>query len=107
MRTFSPLNTFRIFDQMSPLRHDNHVTVPVHREQGINASLDELLGTLALRSVGEDRFAVESATPGNPGRIFGGQLLAQAVVGAAATVVGKDIHSLHATFVRAGTPDAP
>jgi acyl-CoA thioesterase-2 len=26
------------------------------------------------------------------------------VVGAAATVIGKDIHSLHATFLRAGTP---
>ncbi len=80
----------------------------MHRQPGlIDASLDTLLGALALRTIGEDQFAVEPATPGAPGRIFGGLLLAQAVVGAAATVEGKDIHSLHATFVRAGTPGTP
>jgi acyl-CoA thioesterase II len=108
MRIFSSLNMVRIFDQMFGLRHDIRVTVPVVQQPGIiEASLEDLLAALALRSVGEDRFVVEPATPLTPRRIFGGQLLAQAVVGAAATVEGKDIHSLHATFVRAGTPGAP
>ena len=73
----------------------------------IEASLVGLLGALDLEVVGDDRFRVEPSTWGTPGRVFGGQLLAQAVVGAAATVDGKDIHSLHATFVKAGTPGAP
>lgn len=73
----------------------------------IDASLDALLAALDLRAVDDDRFAVEPARSGMPGRVFGGQLLAQAVQGATATVAGKDIHSLHASFVRAGTPGAP
>ena len=75
----------------------------------IGASLDELLAALDLRPCGDDRFAVESApaSGGTPDRVFGGQLLAQAVMGASATVTDKDIHSLHATFLRAGTPGAP
>jgi acyl-CoA thioesterase-2 len=73
----------------------------------INASLDDVLAALELRSCGEDRFAVEPARSGTSDRVFGGQLLAQAVVGASATVTGKDIHSLHATFMRAGRPGAP
>ena len=85
------------------------MTVSVHRRRLdiIDASLDDLLGALTLLSVGEDQFIVAPATPGTPGRIFGGLLLAQAVIGAAATVEGKDIHSLHATFVRAGNPGTP
>jgi acyl-CoA thioesterase II len=75
--------------------------------RAIDASLDDLLAALDLRPVDEDCFAVEPAGPGTAGRVFGGQLLAQAVVGASATVTGKDIHSLHATFMRAGTPGAP
>jgi len=73
---------------------------------GISASLASLLAALDLRRLDDDRFAVEPASSGVAGRVFGGQLLAQAVVGASATVAGKDIHSLHATFLRAGTPGA-
>jgi acyl-CoA thioesterase-2 len=75
--------------------------------KAINASLDDVLAALDLLPCGEDRFVVEPARSGTSDRVFGGQLLAQAVVGAAATVTGKDIHSLHATFMRAGTPGAP
>jgi len=73
----------------------------------MNASLDDLLAALVPRPLGDDRFALAPTTSSTPHRVFGGQLLAQAVVGAAATVEGKDIHSLHAAFVRAGTPGAP
>jgi acyl-CoA thioesterase II len=80
----------------------------VNEELGasIHSSLDDLLAALDLREAAEDRFVVEPPTSGPPGRVFGGQLLAQAVVGSAATVDGKDIHSLHAAFVRVGTPGA-
>jgi acyl-CoA thioesterase-2 len=74
--------------------------------RAINASLDDLLAGLDLRPCGGDRFVVEPSRSGPSDRVFGGQLLAQAVVGGSATVVGKDIHSLHATFLRAGTPGA-
>jgi acyl-CoA thioesterase-2 len=76
-------------------------------DAAIGASLDDLLVSLDLRAIGEDRFAATPQTTGPVSRVFGGQLLAQAVLGASATVVGKDIHSLHATFVKAGTPGAP
>ena len=75
--------------------------------RAINSSLDDLLAALDLRPCGEGCFAVEPARFGRSDRVFGGQLLAQAVVGASATVSGKDIHSLHATFLRTGTPGAP
>jgi acyl-CoA thioesterase-2 len=74
--------------------------------EAIGESLDRLLAFLELRPTGADRFEVEPTTADPTGRVFGGRLLAQAVAGAAATVEGKDIHSLHATFVRAGTPGA-
>jgi acyl-CoA thioesterase-2 len=75
--------------------------------RAINASLDDLLVALDLRPCGDDCFTVEPARSGTPDRVLGGQLVAQAVVGASATVSGKGIHSMHATFLRIGTPGAP
>ncbi|HEY6428786.1 MAG TPA: acyl-CoA thioesterase domain-containing protein [Acidimicrobiales bacterium] len=75
--------------------------------RAIDASLDELLAALDLRPCGDDCFAVEPASSGRSDRVFGGQLLAQAVVGASGTVTDRAIHSLHASFLRAGTPGAP
>jgi acyl-CoA thioesterase-2 len=73
----------------------------------INASLDDLLAALDLRPQDDGCFFVEPSATATSDRVFGGQLLAQAVVGASATVTGKNIHSLHATFMRAGRPGAP
>jgi len=75
--------------------------------RAIDASLDDLLTAVDLRPAGEGCFTVEPTSSGRPDRVFGGQLLAQAVVGASRTVADKFIHSLHASFLRAGTPDAP
>jgi acyl-CoA thioesterase-2 len=75
--------------------------------RAIDASLDDLLAALDLHPCGDDCFAVEPARSGTSDRVFGGQLLAQAVAGTSATVTDKDIHSLHATFMRTGTPGAP
>ncbi|XVQ14134.1 acyl-CoA thioesterase [Spirillospora sp. CA-255316] len=72
--------------------------------QAILASLDGLLAALRLRPAGDDAFQVPSEPGRLHDRVFGGQLLAQALRAATATVSGKDPHSLHAAFVEAGTP---
>lgn len=69
-------------------------------------ALDGLLGALGLEAVGPDRFRVR-AEPGRFDRIFGGQILAQALLAASATVEGKEPHSLHAYFVEGGVPEQP
>jgi acyl-CoA thioesterase II len=83
------------------------VSVTGDLDVAIQTSLDNLLAALDLRPVGEDRFRLPAESVSMFDRAFGGQLLAQAVVGAAATVEGKEIHSLHATFVKAGCPGEP
>jgi acyl-CoA thioesterase-2 len=56
---------------------------------------------------GPMRFRARSV-PGWSARIFGGQFLAQAVIAAGRTVGdGKEVHSLHGYFVRAGDPALP
>ncbi len=76
-------------------------------DAAIAASLDGLIAAIELTPLGDDRFALEPTMSSMRSRVFGGQLLAQAVVGAAATVEDKDVLSLHAAFVQAGTPGAP
>jgi acyl-CoA thioesterase-2 len=74
-------------------------------QAALDAALDGMLRALTLEPIGDDRFRA----PGEPSRFeaaFGGQLLAQAVAGAGATVEGKLPHSLHACFVAGGTPGA-
>jgi acyl-CoA thioesterase II len=72
----------------------------------IGDALDGLLGALRLDPLGDDRFRVR-AEPGRFDRIFGGQILAQALLAAGATVEGKAPHSLHAYFVEGGVPEQP
>ncbi len=74
-------------------------------EQATLAALDGLLDALVLKEIGADRFAV-AVEPDRFGRLFGGQLVAQALLAAAATVEGKPPHSLHAYFVEGGLPGA-
>ncbi len=69
-------------------------------------ALDGLLRALELEPVGPDRFRAVGE-PGRFDRVFGGQLLAQALVAASATVTGKAPDSLHACFVEAGTSEDP
>jgi acyl-CoA thioesterase II len=112
MRIFSPLNmssSSQNFDRSAPLTHTSHVRV--NNDVGLSAailrSLDDLLLALRLDQVADDRFRVARGSAGLFDRIYGGQLLAQALVGAGATVEGKDAHSLHAAFVKGGTPGRP
>jgi acyl-CoA thioesterase-2 len=54
-------------------------------EKAILGALDNLERALHLEPLGDTRFRVGNE-PGRFGRVFGGQLLAQAVLGAAETV---------------------
>jgi acyl-CoA thioesterase-2 len=71
------------------------------------ASLDDLLERLRLEVIADDRFFVPSAATELFDHVYGGELLAQALVAASATVAAKEVHSLHAAFVNAGRPGRP
>ncbi|HEX8416399.1 MAG TPA: acyl-CoA thioesterase II [Methylobacterium sp.] len=67
----------------------------------------ELLDILDLRALGGDRFEGRSPTKGWP-RVFGGQVVAQALVAATRTVpANRPPHSLHAYFLLGGDPKVP
>jgi acyl-CoA thioesterase-2 len=72
----------------------------------MNPLLADVLQVLRLQRLGPDRFLGESRDPGYH-RVFGGQVLGQALTAACATVEQRDVHSLHAYFLRAGDPDHP
>jgi len=67
---------------------------------------DELVALFDLKPKGEDRFVGLSPHIGWK-RVYGGQVLAQALVAAERTVVGRDPHSLHAYFLLGGDPREP
>jgi acyl-CoA thioesterase-2 len=67
---------------------------------------DDLVALFDLAPAGEDRFTGHSPNNGWR-RVFGGQVLAQALVAAERTVAGRDPHSLHAYFLLGGDPKEP
>jgi acyl-CoA thioesterase II len=61
---------------------------------------------LELHETAPDRFTAPTPAEGPP-RLFGGQVAAQALRAACATVDGaRPVHSLHSYFIRPGRPDA-
>ncbi len=68
--------------------------------------IEELLDLMRLEPLEVNLFRGASRDIGTP-RVFGGQVLAQAILAASETVEGRLIHSLHAYFLRAGDPEAP
>jgi acyl-CoA thioesterase-2 len=64
---------------------------------------DELVALFDLEPSGADRFLGHSPQNGWK-RVFGGQVLAQALIAAERTVEGRDPHSLHAYFLLGGDP---
>ena len=72
----------------------------------MNPLLADVLKVLELKRLDTDRFEGESRDPGHR-RVFGGQVLGQALQAAYATVEQRSVHSLHAYFLRAGDPDHP
>ncbi|MEZ5926235.1 MAG: acyl-CoA thioesterase II [Hyphomicrobiaceae bacterium] len=69
-------------------------------------TLQSLLAVLELLSLGGDRFRADSLNK-HWHRVYGGQVVAQAMVAAFRTVEGRIAHSLHAYFLRMGDPLAP
>jgi acyl-CoA thioesterase-2 len=65
------------------------------------------LSTLLDVETVEDNFFRGSETPGGTGRMFGGQVLGQALMAATRTVESKVNHSLHAYFMRPGDATKP
>ncbi len=70
------------------------------------APVQEVLDLLDLEKIEENIFRGMSPKD-RVQRVFGGQVLGQALVAAARTVEGRVCHSLHAYFLRAGDPKVP
>ncbi|RJY08172.1 acyl-CoA thioesterase [Aurantiacibacter aquimixticola] len=67
----------------------------------------DLVFLLDLDAKGGDTF-IGRRRPDGTGRVFGGQAIAQALGAASRTVAdGRDVHSLHAYFLRPGSDDLP
>jgi acyl-CoA thioesterase-2 len=70
-------------------------------------AMDGLLATLDLERIEENLYRGTSPQVGWQ-RVFGGQVVAQALVAAQRTVdAGRHVHSLHAYFMRPGDPSVP
>ena len=65
-----------------------------------------LTESLALERIEVNTFRGVSPEDG-PGRIFGGQVIAQSLLAAYETVEGRICHSLHCYFIRPGDPRIP
>lgn len=70
------------------------------------AALEALLEVLDLDALGGDRFRGDSVNK-HWRRVYGGQVIAQALVAAFRTVESRIAHSLHGYFVRMGNPNVP
>ena len=68
--------------------------------------LADLLKLLELERIEDRIFRGESRDLGGA-RVFGGQVLGQALTAASYTVQGRQVHSLHAYFLVAGDVNAP
>ena len=69
-------------------------------------AIETLLSILDLEQLEHNLFRGRSPQVGWQ-RVFGGQVIGQALVAAARTVTGRAAHSLHAYFMRPGDPAVP
>lgn len=68
---------------------------------------DQLLDVLSPKSIADNSFVAANMHP-NAQRVYGGQVLAQCINAAVATVsADRILHSQHAYFLRAGDPARP
>jgi acyl-CoA thioesterase-2 len=67
---------------------------------------DDLVSLFNLESLGPDRYIGHSPSNGWK-RVFGGQVIAQALIAAQRTVEGRTPHSLHVYFILGGDPREP
>ena len=66
----------------------------------------DLIKHLTLERLEENLYRGESRDIGSP-HVYGGQVLGQALFAASQTVEGRDVHSLHAYFLRPGDKKTP
>jgi acyl-CoA thioesterase-2 len=85
------------------LQDTNTPSVP-HSAQG--AALQQLLGLFELDRMDPDHYVGQSLDLGFR-NLFGGHILGQALVAAGNTCEDRDVHSLHAYFIRGGDPRIP
>src|SRR3954447_2630051 len=71
-----------------------------------DAQDETLTETLQLERIEENLFRGRSPDA-RPGRIFGGQVIAQSLLAAYETVETRLCHSLHCYFIRPGDPTVP
>lgn len=72
----------------------------------MSRALEELLSILDIETLEVNLFRGVSPKSGWQ-RVFGGQVIGQALVAAYRTVNGRTAHSLHGYFLRAGDPSVP
>jgi acyl-CoA thioesterase II len=72
----------------------------------MNKLLEDLIKVMTLERIEINLFRGESRDIGSP-QVFGGQVLGQALVAATATVENRQVHSLHAYFLRRGDFNSP
>lgn len=81
--------------------------MPLKRATDPDGLVNQLVRLLAVEQIGPDLFTGQRL-PGGEGRVFGGEIIAQALMAATRTVESERIaHSLHAYFVRGGSEDHP
>jgi len=68
--------------------------------------LQDLITLLKLERIEDNIFRGQSRDIGSA-QVFGGQVLGQALTAASYTVEGREVHSLHAYFLRRGDMQAP
>ncbi|MFD0691053.1 acyl-CoA thioesterase [Actinomadura fibrosa] len=66
----------------------------------------EITRLFELAAAGGDAFTAPALPTGRP-RLFGGQVAGQSLRAACLTAAGRAPHSLHAYFIRPGSPDEP
>jgi acyl-CoA thioesterase II len=81
----------------------------MHQDPSPQQLTDDLIRLLTVQPDGDDRFVGARIPPGTGhGRVFGGQVIAQALAAADATVPEeRHAHSLHAYFLRMGDDSQP
>jgi len=77
------------------------------RQTASSSAMEQLIATLDLEKLEEDLYRGVSPNVGWQ-RVFGGHVIAQALMAAQRTVeAGRPVHSLHAYFMRPGDPSVP
>jgi acyl-CoA thioesterase-2 len=71
-----------------------------------DSEIENLVETLALEPIEMNLFRGASVEGGGP-RVFGGHVIAQALLAAYATVETRVCHSIHCYFIRPGDPKVP